>query len=96
MDIKKFEKYEQNEDGDIGEEYAKEIISKYIDDLDSYGNSKTLQDSFDYYCEEIEEDLRGFVKSDLYEVINNLQKECKKLEYSNDYYIRKDGKKYNL
>lgn len=101
MDIKKFEKYEHDENGNIGEEYAKEIVSKYLDDLDGYSDvNKSLQDSFDHYCEEIEEDLRGFVKEDLYDVINDLQKDYKKIEYSDKYYeekkIKADTKKYNL
>jgi phosphoglucomutase len=93
MKIKKItENYILDNDGDISEEYAKLIISKYIDDLT---DGKTLQDSFDFYCEELEDDLRYIISQTLLDILQELY-DSREIQYTNDYYIKKKARKYNI
>ena len=93
MKIKKFnEEYKIDYELDIAEETSKSIISKYIDDLID-GN--TLQDSFDFYCRELEESQRYIVAQTLLDMLYELN-ESRVVEYKNDYYIKKDAGKYNI
>lgn len=93
MKIKKFnEEYKIDYELDIAEETSKSIISKYIDDL-SDGN--TLQDSFDFYCRELEESQRYIVAQTLLDMLYELN-ESRVVEYKNGYYIKKDAGKYNI
>jgi len=92
--LKIYEKYEIDDGGDISEETAKEIISHYLDNLN---DGDTLQDSFDYFCEELEdENLRMSVYDDIQHIIDSRLSNYKRLEYSDDYYFKKDAKRYNL
>jgi hypothetical protein len=93
MKIKLFEKYEYDDSGDIDEEYAKEIISEYLDNLI---DDKPLQEVFDKYCEELQEEERRWVLDSIQEIITNLRKEAFNIDASNDHYLKKKAKKYNI
>jgi hypothetical protein len=91
--IKKFEEYSIDFDYDIDYEYSKAIISRYIDNIKNGG---TLQDSFDHYSEEIDEELREIVKANIMGVSKDIYNFSKKIKVSNNYFIRKDTNKYNI
>jgi len=95
MKIKKFnENYELDESNDIGEEYAKLVISHYIDNLN---DGKTLQDSFDYYCkDDLEEELRMIVFSEIRSFMNKFSDDVRMLDHTDDDYLKRDAGKYNV
>ena len=95
MKIKKFnEEYKMDDGSDIGEEYIKLIISNYIDNL---SEGKTLQDSFDFFCkEDLDENLRRIVYSELRSFVNKLTDSIFMLDYTDDDYLKRDAKKYNV
>ena len=95
MKIKRFnETYKLDDDGNISEETAKIVISHYIDNIDNGG---TLQDSFDLYCkEDLEEDLRRVVFSEIRSFNNILADSIQKLYVTDDDYLRRDKYKFNL
>jgi len=83
--LKIYEKYEDNEIDEISERYANFVVSHYID---NHLNGGTLQESFDYYCDELEDDdQRGYVDEEIEKLIDKLTEEFK---------IKKDSKKYNI
>ena len=93
MKIKLFEKYEYDDSGDIADEYAKEIISEYLDNLI---DEKPLQEVFDRYCEELAEEERGWVLTAIREILDNSRKEISDIKISEHYYVKKKAKKYNI
>jgi hypothetical protein len=92
--LRLYEEYDMNLDtGDLGKEYAKAIISKYIDDLEK---GKTLQDSFDFYCEKLDESLRSIVFYAIHQFTDIISDNIRLLGYTDKYYMRKNAEKYNL
>lgn len=94
MKIKKFtEKYEMNFLDDITDEYAYSIISKYFDNII---NEKTLQDAYDDFCEELEQEQRDIVHDAMLSIIDNLKRDAIKIDNSYEHYVNLKTKKYNL
>ena len=92
--IEIYEKYDIDTEGDIADEYVKSIFSHYIDNLEKGG---TLQDSFDFYCkEDLDEDLRQHVYHQLLHFLQITRNKLVTLGFSDDFYLRRDSKKYNL
>ena len=91
--IKKFEKYELDiENGEIANEYAKLIISTYLD-KDGYGND-TLESVYAEIVkgDEIEKDQAYIIKQELMECLFDLYKEAKNIRPI----LEIELKKYNL
>jgi hypothetical protein len=92
MKIKKFnENYNIDYEGDIGTEYAKFILSEYIDkELDG----KSLQEIFIEIVEsdELEESQEYIVIQELKEVCYDIYKQSQKLKTKIEY----DSSKYNI
>jgi len=94
MKIKKFtEKYEMNYQDDISDEYAYSIISQYFDNII---DEKTLQEAYDDFCEELEQDQRDIVYNSMLSIIDNLKKETINIDNSYEHYVKLKAKKYNL
>jgi len=92
--LKIYEEYKLDPEGDIEQEYVKAIISHYIDHMLEGG---TLQNSFDFYCKvDLDEDLRSIAVNELNWFINDLKKEANHLIYTDNDYIRNSAEKYNL
>jgi len=95
MNIKKFEAYNMDYDiNDIGDEYAKLIISKFIDEE---RQDKSLEDVF--YEIAISDELEEHQESVKYSMIMYLTKllsKTKKLKSVEKIGLDKETKKYNL
>jgi hypothetical protein len=99
MKIKLFEEYEMEYDGDIGEEYAKMVISKYIDnDLDN----KTLEDTFYDLLKDDDAVLNDGDEHDeaiIYSIIRYLEEtltQARKLKKIKQIGLNREAKKFNL
>lgn len=90
MKIKKFEKYELDIDGEIAEEYAKLIISTYLDKK----NEESLEEIFADIIKgnNLQESEEYIVKNTLQDYLYQLFEEAK--EIKKIYQI--GSKKYNL
>ena len=92
--LKIYEEYNIDTDGDIGEEYVKAIMTHYIDHMSEGG---ALQNSFDFYCkEDLEEELRYIVVNQLRSYINKLQDQINTLLFTDDDYLKSDANKYDI
>lgn len=95
MKIKKYtEKYEFTYDGDIATEYAKFIISKFLDEDE---DGKTLEEIFyeiakDELVEGEDEDRANFVKNEILLITKQLYDMAKKIRPLEQI----AGDKYNL
>lgn len=98
MKIKRFnEKYKIDTDysSGISEEYAKFIVSKYLDNVDKDDNKiVTLQDVFNVIIsgDELEEDQEILIIEDLRNLGEDIAKQASKLKTSEEY----NASKYNL
>lgn len=98
MKIKRFnEKYEVDTDysSGISEEYAKLIVSEYLDRVDKDDNKiVTLQDVFNEIIkgDELEEDQEILIIEDLKDLGVDIAKQASKLKTSEEYH----ASKYNL
>ena len=77
MKLKKFEEYTLDVDGDIAEEYAKLIVSKYIDKK----NDESLESVYATIIkgDEIEEGNAYIIKNTLQDYLYNLYEEASKI-----------------
>ncbi len=89
MEIKKFETYTRNEDGDISVEYAKIILSKYIDDQI---DDKSLEDAFYNIGENVFENHAESVKTDLIDLLRGLLHDAHTIRT----FVEIKADKYNL
>jgi len=93
--IKLFEEYKINRDEDIGDEYAKMIISKSIDDEN---DGKTLEDTF-YEIGKSELEDGEHDEAVIYSIIDYLEKklfEAKNLKTISEIRIDRETQKFNL
>lgn len=95
--IKKFEEYNNGQvdiEGDVGEEYAKVIISKYIDED---ANGKSLEDIF-YSIGKGDEliDVDDAIIYSIIEYLEDMLSQAKKLRKIKDIALDKETKKFNL
>lgn len=90
MKIKKFEKYELDLDGEIAEEYAKLIISTYLDKK----NDESLESVFAEIIrkDELGEDEEYIIKNILQDYLYNLFEDASKIKKVHEI----EAKKYNL
>ena len=100
MKIKKFEAYNMDYENDIGEEYAKFIIAKYMDEEIS---GKTLEDAFyEVGKDEFEDEHDDVVIYSIIQYTQNILKQAKNLKTIKEITwdrlpeIDKSTKKYNL
>lgn len=90
MKIKKFIESYQRVD-DVADEYSKQILSKYIDDLN---DNKKIEDAFSDITKNLESYQEYQVCENLRYLINNIKKETD--EYFEKLKIKKETDRYNL
>lgn len=90
-DIKRFEKYKMDIDqGDLGEEYAKYVVSKYIDSPDNITLEKVYADLVNK--DNLDESQAYIIKNEILVYISYLLNEAKKIRDI----LTINAEKYNL